>query len=103
MTSLLVGCKTVLYMAKRLKAYMDFLRGLPATLARTNFETAMTGLYVYILQFLARAIQIYHGRLRPFNARFVRFGKRAMSRTLKRNATGSEGWSRSRREIVTAR
>lgn len=59
MTSLLVGCETVLYMANRLKAYMDFLHELPATLARTNLESAITKLYTYILQFLARAIQIY--------------------------------------------
>jgi hypothetical protein len=61
MASLLVGCKTVLYMANRLKVYMDFLHGLPATLtlARTNLEMAVTELYAHILQFLARAIQIY--------------------------------------------
>src|SRR4051794_4561400 len=40
MTSLLVWCETVLYMANRLKAYMDFLHGLPATLARTNPTTS---------------------------------------------------------------
>lgn len=59
MTSLLVGCEIVLYMANRLKAYMDFLHRLPATLTRTNFETAVTKLYAHIIQFLARAIQIY--------------------------------------------
>ncbi|KIX03848.1 uncharacterized protein Z518_07401 [Rhinocladiella mackenziei CBS 650.93] len=59
MTSLLVGCETALYMANRLKVYTDFLRRLPATLARTNFETAVTELYTLILQFLAQAIQIY--------------------------------------------
>lgn len=58
MASLLVGCETVLYMANRLKAYMVFLHGPPATLTRTNFETAVTKLYARILQFLARAIQI---------------------------------------------
>lgn len=59
MTSLLVGCETVLYMANRLKAYMDFLLELPATLTRNNMESAMTKLYTHILQFLARAIKIY--------------------------------------------
>jgi hypothetical protein len=59
MTSLLVGCETVLYMANRLKAYMDFLHSLPATQTHNNFETALTDLYSHILQFLARAIQIY--------------------------------------------
>jgi hypothetical protein len=59
MISLLVGCETVLYMANRLKAYIDFLHRLPATLARTNFTTAVTELYSHILRFLARAIQIY--------------------------------------------
>lgn len=59
MTSLLVGCETVLYMANRLKAYVDFLHGLPATLTRTNFESAMINIYTCILRFLARAIQIY--------------------------------------------
>ena len=59
MTSLLVGCETVLYMANRLKAYMDFLHRLPATLTRTNFESALTKLYARILKFLARAIQTY--------------------------------------------
>jgi hypothetical protein len=59
MASLLVGCETVLYMANRLKAYMDFLHRQPAMLTRTTFESAVTGLYARILQFLARAIQIY--------------------------------------------
>lgn len=59
MSSLLVGCETAFYMANRLKAYMVFLHGLPATLTRTNLETAMAKLYARILEFLARAIQIY--------------------------------------------
>ena len=59
MTSLLVGCETALYMANRLKAYMHFLHELPTSLTRTNLETVMTKLYACILQFLARAIQIY--------------------------------------------
>ena len=46
MTSLLVGCETVLYRANRLKAYMDFLHGLPET-------PAVIELYAHILQFLA--------------------------------------------------
>lgn len=59
MTSLLVGCEAALYMANRLKAYAVFLHGLPPTLTRSNFETAMTKLYVCILQFLAQAIRTY--------------------------------------------
>ena len=38
---------------------MDFLYELPATLTRSNFETAITRLYARILRFLAQAIQIY--------------------------------------------
>lgn len=59
MTSLLVGCEIALYMANRLKAYIEFLHQLPTTLTRTNFETAVTELYAHILGFLARAIRIY--------------------------------------------
>lgn len=71
MTSLLVGCEIALYMANRLKAYIEFLHQLPTTLTRTNFETAVTELYAHILGFLARAIRIYqtstsHRALRAF-------------------------------------
>jgi hypothetical protein len=59
MTSLLFGCEAALYMTNRLKASMEFLHRLPTTLTRTNFETAATELYAFILQFLAQAIQIY--------------------------------------------
>jgi len=59
MTTLLVGLETALYMTCRLKAYMDYLPGLPATQARTNFETSLTDFYALILKFLAGAIQIY--------------------------------------------
>ncbi|KAL8778212.1 MAG: hypothetical protein Q9213_007520 [Squamulea squamosa] len=59
MTSLLVGWEIALYMANRLKAYIEFLHQLPATLTRTNFKTAVTELYAHILGFLARAIRIY--------------------------------------------
>ena len=59
MTSLLVGCEIALYMANRLRAYIEFLRQLPTTLTRTNFETAVTELYAHVLGFLARAIRIY--------------------------------------------
>ncbi|KAL9576092.1 MAG: hypothetical protein Q9212_007392, partial [Teloschistes hypoglaucus] len=58
-TSLLVGCEIALYMANRLRAYIDFLYRLPVTLTRTNFETAVTELYAHVLRFLARAIRIY--------------------------------------------
>lgn len=46
-------------MANRLKAYMDFLNGLPTNLTRTNLVNDMTQLYTEILRFLAHAIQIY--------------------------------------------
>ncbi|KAL8696376.1 MAG: hypothetical protein Q9201_007692 [Fulgogasparrea decipioides] len=59
MTSLLVGCEIALYMANRLKAYIEFLHQLPTTLTRTNFKTAVAELYAHILRFLARAIRIY--------------------------------------------
>ena len=59
MASLLVGCKAALYLANRLKAYINFMDMLPATLTRDNFERAVTEMYSYILQFLARAIRIY--------------------------------------------
>src|SRR5438309_434966 len=55
MAALLVGLKTALYMMNRLKAYMDYLRELPATHTRTNFENSLTELHALILQFLARA------------------------------------------------
>ena len=48
-----------MYMANRLKAYIEFLHRLPTTLTRTNFETAVTALYAHVLGFLARAIRIY--------------------------------------------
>ena len=71
MTSLLVGCEITLYMANRLKAYIEFLHQLPTTLTRTNFETSVTELYAHVLGFLARAIRIYqtstpHRALRAF-------------------------------------
>lgn len=59
MASLLVGCKTALYLANRLKAYMDFMAMLPATLTRDIFEHAVTEMCSCILRFLAQAIQIY--------------------------------------------
>ncbi|KAL8942223.1 MAG: hypothetical protein Q9211_001490 [Gyalolechia sp. 1 TL-2023] len=57
--ALLAGCETSLYMANRLKAYIDYLHTLPTTLTRTNFETAVIELYAHILRFLARAITVY--------------------------------------------
>lgn len=70
MAALLVGIKTALYMMNRLKAYMDYLRDLPLTSTRTNFETSLTELHALILQFLARAIQTYQSSTltRLFNA-----------------------------------
>ena len=44
MAALLVGCEAALYMTHRLKAYMDFLHGLPLTLTRANFEAAVVEL-----------------------------------------------------------
>jgi hypothetical protein len=58
MTSLLVGCEIALYMANRLKAYIEFLHQLPTSLTRRNFQMAVIELYAHILGFLARAIRI---------------------------------------------
>jgi hypothetical protein len=70
MEALLRGLNTTLYMANRLKVYMDYLQKLPISQARTNFETALIELYACILQFLARAICIYQksGLARAFDA-----------------------------------
>ncbi len=59
MISLLVECKIALYMMNRLRVYIEFLRQLLMTLTRTNFETIMTELYAYVLEFLTYVIQIY--------------------------------------------
>lgn len=59
MTSLLVKCEIALYMMNRLRAYIEFLRQLSTTLTRINFETIMTELYAYVLEFLTRVIWIY--------------------------------------------
>lgn len=59
MKSLLVGCEVALYMGNRLRAYIEFLHQLPATLTRSNLETAIIELYAHVLGFLARAIRIY--------------------------------------------
>lgn len=59
MNSLLVGCETALYMANRLKAYIEFSHSLPISLTYSNFEAVLISLYSRILQFLSRAIQIY--------------------------------------------
>ena len=59
MNSLLVGCEIALYMANRLRAYIEFLYQLPTTLTRTNLETAVIELYTHVLRFLACAIRIY--------------------------------------------
>ena len=59
MAVLLIGLKTALYMTHRLKAYMDYLQILPDTQTRTNFENALIDLHAHILEFLARAIDIY--------------------------------------------
>jgi hypothetical protein len=59
MAVLLIGLKTSLYMTNRLKAYVDYLRYLPTTQTRANFELALAEFYTLMLQFLSRAIQIY--------------------------------------------
>ena len=59
MEALLRGLQISLYMANRLKVYMDYLRDLPITQTRMNFETELIEFYAHILCFLARAIQIY--------------------------------------------
>ena len=59
MTSLLDGCEIALYMANRLRVYIEFLNQVPMMLVRINLETAVTELYTHVLRFLARAIRIY--------------------------------------------
>jgi hypothetical protein len=59
MASLLLGLNTALYMMNRLNAYMEYLRDLPVTMARTKFENSLIEFYAVILKFLARAIGIY--------------------------------------------
>jgi NACHT domain len=59
MATLLVGLNTTLYMTKRLEAYMNYLRDLPAMETRTIFENSLTKFHALILQFLAGAIQTY--------------------------------------------
>ncbi|KAL9023669.1 MAG: hypothetical protein Q9196_007053, partial [Gyalolechia fulgens] len=59
MAALLAGYEISLYIANRLKAYIDYLHTLPTILTRTNFETAVIELYTHILRFLARAITVY--------------------------------------------
>jgi len=56
MAVLLIGLKTSLHMTNRLKAYVDYLRYLPATQTRANFESALAEFHTPILQFLFRAI-----------------------------------------------
>ena len=65
----------VFYMANRLMAYIDFMHKLPTTLTRSNFEAALVEFYAHILQFLARAIQIYRtpSVKRAFAAAFGEF------------------------------
>lgn len=100
MTSLLVGCETVLYMANRLKAYMDFLHGLPATLTRANFITAVTVLFSHILRFLARAIQIYQAP--TFQRAFTAFWGESDVQEFEKVCDKLERMSKSRRVFVTA-
>ncbi|KAJ8063245.1 hypothetical protein OCU04_008478 [Sclerotinia nivalis] len=66
MDILFMGLNIALDMINRLKVYMDYMRDLPSatqqnefTNAQTNFENAMMSLYVIVLEFLAKAIQIY--------------------------------------------
>ena len=48
-----------MYLACRLRVYVEFLHGLKACLARDNLETAVIKLYECILRFLAQAIHTY--------------------------------------------
>lgn len=52
-TTLLSGIEVALYMITRLKAYHAFLRALPSSSSKSNFETSLTKFYAIILQFLA--------------------------------------------------
>jgi hypothetical protein len=59
MAALFSGLETALYMTNRLKAYLEFFAGLPASLARTHFEKALVEFHLLLLQFLAKAIRTY--------------------------------------------
>jgi len=70
MSALLSGLETAFYMTNRLKVYWEYLHGLPEGQSRLNFETALTMFHSRVLQFLARAIQVYKRSVlsRNFNA-----------------------------------
>ncbi|KIW24692.1 uncharacterized protein PV07_10393 [Cladophialophora immunda] len=59
MAALLLGLETALYLSNRLRVYIEYLTTLPASQARTNFETSLVEFYALILQFLAGAVRIY--------------------------------------------
>ncbi|OQV00709.1 NACHT domain-containing protein, partial [Cladophialophora immunda] len=59
MAALLLGLETALYLSNRLQVYIKYLTTLPASQARTNFETSLVEFYALILQFLAGAVRIY--------------------------------------------
>ncbi|KAI9674644.1 MAG: hypothetical protein M1822_009048 [Bathelium mastoideum] len=57
MTALLTGLKTVLYMADRLRVYLQYLIQLaPSMAATTNFRNALLDFYAILLEFLAKAL-----------------------------------------------
>jgi len=70
MSALLSGLETAFYMTNRLKVYWAYLHGLPEGQSRVNFGTVLTSLHSLVLQFLARAIQVYKRDVlsRSFNA-----------------------------------
>lgn len=59
MAALLMGLETVLYLSKRLEAYMTFLARVPAGQERANFETCLIEFNALILHFIATAIASY--------------------------------------------
>lgn len=60
MASLLVGCKTVLYMINRLDAYLAFWHSLPDSVPpKPPLKDTMVGMYACVLGFLAQAIETY--------------------------------------------
>lgn len=59
MALLLVGCETTLYLASRLRVYIEFLQKLDASPSRHNLEITVVKLFAHILSFLAQAIRTY--------------------------------------------
>lgn len=56
---LLVSLDTALHVANRLAVYVEYLHSIPSCPELANFESRLVALYATVLQFLAKAINIY--------------------------------------------